>query len=241
MAHKIEQRQDTNSELWSLIEPNKINATPANPGALQRGHKDQTNASTDTPNASPQNHSDTVPTSADTQQTLKHRNQILSDVKKYESMSFEEGSPGASLKAEVVAKLRAELEQVQQVLPQPLPRNTFVKKDKEANALMQELSEKTTRIQNLEAMKQKLENKANNTKKRLEETQAERDLAFSQMGQEQSGDADPAVANQLILEALTSKAAINPIADTWMSESAHTVQGIQCKSRIGSRINSANT
>ena len=76
-----------------------------------------------------------------------------------------------SLKAEAVAKLRAELEQVQKDLPQPLPRNTFVKKDKEVLTLMQELSEKTNRIQNLETMKQKLENEANDIRQRLEETE----------------------------------------------------------------------
>ena len=54
---------------------------------------------------------------------------------------------------------------------------------------------------------------------------AERDLAFSQMSQEQTGDTDPEVADQFILEALTSEAAIKPIVDTWMSESAHTVLG----------------
>ena len=90
---------------------------------------------------------------------------------------------------------------------------------------MQEPSEKTTRIQNLEAVKQKLENEANDFKERLEETEAERDLAFSQISQEQSGDTDPEVADLLILEALTSEAAIKPIVDTWMSESAHTVLG----------------
>ena len=107
--------KDTNSELWSLIEAesNKIKTTPANPAAMQRGDN-QTNAGTDTLHAPPQKHSDTVPTSADTRKTaLKRRNQILSDIRKYESMSFQEGSPGAILKAEVVAKRRAELEQVQ--------------------------------------------------------------------------------------------------------------------------------
>ena len=80
-------------------------------------------------------------------------------------------------------------------------------------------------IQNLMAMKQKLENETNDIKKRMEEAEAERDLAFSQMSQEQSGEADPEVADQLILEALTSEAAIKPIVDTRMSQSAHTVLG----------------
>ena len=213
--------KDTNSELWNLIEAesNKIKATPAIPAALQRGCKDQTNASTDTTSASPQDHSDAVPT------TLTRRNQILSDIKKYESMSFQEGSTRASLKTEAVAKLRTELEQVQQDLPQPLPRNIYVRKGKEAKALKQELSNNMEKIQNQMAMKQKLENETNDIKKRMEEAEVERDLAFSQMSQEQSGDTDPEVADQLISEALTSEAAIKPIVDTWMSESAHIVLG----------------
>ena len=114
--------KDTNSELWSLIEAesNKIKATPANLTAMQRGDKEQTNANTDKADVTKQDHSNTVSTcatSADAQQTaLKRRNQILSDIKKYEAMSFQEGSTGASLEAEAVAKLRTELEQVQQDL-----------------------------------------------------------------------------------------------------------------------------
>ena len=142
VAHKAEQLKRTNSELWSLIEAesNKIEATPANPTTIQRGDKDQTNANTDTADATPQDHSDTVSTcatSADTQQTaLKHRNQIPSDIKKYEAMSFSRmASKGASLKAEAVPKLRTELEQAQQDLSQPLPRNIYVRKDKEAKAI----------------------------------------------------------------------------------------------------------
>ena len=183
----------------------------------------------------------TPPTTTLHTRAFKGRNHILSDIKKYESMSFQEGSTGASLKAEAVAKLRTELEQVPQDLPQPLPRNIYVRKDKEAKALKQELSNNMTKILNLMAMKQKLENETNCVKKRMEDAEAERDLAFSQISQEQSGDTDPEVADQLILEALTSEAAVKPVVDTWMSESAHTVLGIQRKSRLGSQINSAST
>ena len=64
------------------------------------------------------NHSDTVPTSANTQQTaLKRRNQILSDIKKYESMSFQEGSPRGLWRSSERSWSR-----LQQDLPQPLPR-----------------------------------------------------------------------------------------------------------------------
>ena len=88
------------------------------------------------------------------------------------------------------------------------------KKDKEAKALLQELSEKTARIQNLAAAKQQLEDESNDIRKRLEGAEAERDLAFSQMSQEQSGDTNPEVADQWTLEALTNEAAIKPIVDT---------------------------
>ena len=108
--------KDTNSELWrshrSRVKQDQGDTRKSTRAPMW--DKDQTNASTDTSSASPQDHSDAVPTSAHTQQTaLKRRNQILSDIKKYESMSFQEGSTGASLKAEAVAKLRTELEQVQ--------------------------------------------------------------------------------------------------------------------------------
>ena len=166
-----------------------LRGTKKGPNHLQKRDKEQPNADTDT---SPQDNSDTVSTcatSADTEQTaVKRRNQILSDIKKYESMSFQEGPTGASFKAEALAKLRTELELVQQDLPQPLPRNTDARKDKEAKMLKQELSNNMAKIQNLMAMKQKLETETNDILKRLEEAEAERDLAFNQMGQEQASE-----------------------------------------------------
>ena len=117
-----------------------------------KGHKQRT-VESHGGQETPQDNSDTVPTcatSADTQQTgLKRRNHILSDIKKDELMSFQEGTTGASFKTEALAKLKMELEQVQQDLPQPLTRNIYVRKDKEAKLPKQELSSNMAKIPNL--------------------------------------------------------------------------------------------
>ena len=118
--------------------------------------------------------------------------------------------PGRLLRSQPVAKLGTELEQVQQDLSQPLPRNICVRKDKEAKAFKQELSTNMAKIQNLMAMKQKLENETNDIRKRVE-AEAERDLAFSQMSQEQSSDTNHEIADQWNIDVLTRETAIKPI------------------------------
>ena len=124
----------------------------------------------------------------------------------------------ASFKAEALAKLRTE-PLVQQDLPQPLPRNTYVRKEKEAKMLKQEFTNNMAKIQNLMAMKQKLETETNDIRKRMEEAEAERDFAFNQMGQEQTGETNQEYADQWIIDSVTSEAAIKPIIDaytTWI-------------------------
>ena len=126
-------------------------------------------------------------------------------------MSFQEGFTGASFNAEALAKLRTELELVQQDL---LPRNTY----KEAKMLKQELSNNMAKIQNLMAVMQKLETESNDIWKRLEETEAERDLAFNQMGQEQASETNQEDADQWIIDIVMREAAIKPIIDTNTTE-----------------------
>ena len=89
---------------------------------------------------------------------------------------------------------------------------------KEAKALKQELSTNMAKIQNLMVMKQKLENETNDIRKRLEEAEAEQDLAFNQMSQEQFSDTNHEIADQWIIDVLTSEAAIKPIVDTYTTE-----------------------
>ena len=182
MAHKIEQRkrhkQRAVESHRSRVKQDqgdtrKSSRTPPwGQGATQGGHRHVTTRQ--------QRHSVHVcykcRHATDRSQTQEPN---LSDIKKYESMSFQEGSTRASFKADAVAKLRAELEQVQQDLPQPLPRNTFVKKDKEAKAIMQELSEKTSRMQNLAALKQHFEDESNDFRKRLEEAERRSETLLS--------------------------------------------------------------
>ena len=86
-----------------------------------------------------------------------------------------------------------------------MPRNIYVRKDKGAKALKQELNTNTAKNQNL-------------IKKRMEEAEAERDLAFSQMSQEQSSDRNHEIADQWIIDVLTSEGAIKPIVDTYTTE-----------------------
>ena len=159
--------------------------------------------------------SDTVHTA------LKRRNQILGEVKKLETMTCQEGSASGRLKTAMLADLKKDLETAQQDLPQPLPRNTYARKEKEVTKLKQELHDRTAKIQSPAAVKQQLEKDASEIQKRLAEAEMERNHAFNQMSQEKN----PEVADQWILDVFTSEAAIKPIVDTWTSEAAHTILG----------------
>ena len=158
--------------------------------------------------------SDTVHTA------LKRRNQIWGEIKKFDTMTCQEGSASGRLKAAILADLKKDLEAAQQDLPQPVPRNTCARKEKEVAKLKQDLHDRTAKIQSLEAVKKQLEKDASEVQKRLEEAEMERDHAFNQMTQERNPD----LADQWILDVFTSEAAIKPIVDIWTSETAHTIR-----------------
>ena len=168
--------------------------------------------------------------------TTRRQRQRRRMIKKLETMACQEGSASGKLKAAILADLKKDLEAAQQDLPQPLPRNTYARKEKEVAKLKQELHDRTAKIQSLAAVKQQLEKDASEIQKQLEQAEMERDHAFNQMSQEKN----PKVADQWILDVFTSEAAIKPIVNTWTSEAAHRFWRIQRKSKPGSGNSFAN-
>ena len=180
------QTKNLTNELWNLIE---AESTPANPNKQLGGNTDTT---TDTATSTPLEGNDndtesTKPTNSDTVHTaLQRRNHILGEIKKIETMTCQEGSASGRLKTAMLADLKKDLEAAQQDVPQPLPRNTYARKEKDVVKLQQEVHDRTAKIQILAAVQQQLEKDASEIQKRLEEAEMERDHAFNQMSREEN-------------------------------------------------------